>query len=55
VYHDLDDTNKDILNWLETVADIRIHGTTREKLRIVLKRTAILKLFAIESYDISEK
>lgn len=56
VYHDLDDTNKDILNWLRTVADIRIHGTTREKVADRFeKERPFLSLLPLNPYDISEK
>ena len=56
VYHDLDDTNKNILDWIRTVADIRIHGTTREKITDRFeKERSFLSLLALNAYDISEK
>lgn len=56
VYHDLDNANKNILDWLRTVADIRIHGTTREKVTHRFeKERPFLSLLPLNDYDISEK
>ena len=56
VYNDLDETNKDILQWVQTVADIRIHGTTQEKVADRFeKERPFLSLLPLSVYDISEK
>jgi len=56
VFTDLVQTNKDILNWISTVADERTHGTTHEKIndRFARERPS-LGLLPLSVYDISEK
>lgn len=56
VYNDLSETNKDILQWIQTVADIRVHGTTREKVADRFeKEQPFLGPLPLNAYDISEK
>jgi len=56
VYNGLDETNKDILQWIQSIADIRIHGTTREKVADRFeKEQPFLGLLPLSAYDISEK
>jgi transposase len=56
VYNNLDETNKNILEWIQAVADIRIHGTTREKIIDRFeKEQPFLGLLPLSIYDISEK
>jgi hypothetical protein len=56
VYTNLPQTNKDMVVWINTVADERIHGTTHEKVndRFAKERGA-LGLLPLSPYDISEK
>ena len=56
VYHDLSETNKNIIQWIRTVADIRKHGTTKEKVTDRFeKERPFLSLLPLSAYDTSEK
>ncbi len=56
IYHDLSETNKDILQWIRVTADRRNHGTTKEIVADHFKQEQIfLNPLPINSYDISEK
>ena len=56
VFNNLSETNKNILEWISTVADERIHGTTHEKASHRFeKERPFLGLLPRDVYDISEK
>ena len=56
VFNNLTDVNKDIFEWINSVADERIHGTTHEKVidRFEKERMS-LGLLPFSPYDIAEK
>lgn len=56
VYHNLADTNKNILEWMQKTADQRKHTTTHEKINTRFeKEQGLLGALPLSEYDISEK
>ena len=55
-YSTLEQSNKDVMGWLNTVASVRVHGTTRQKVneRFALERPHVGEL-PKRPYDTSEK
>lgn len=56
VFNNIAEASKNILEWIKTVADERIHGTTHEKVADRFeKERSFLGLLTADVYDISEK
>ena len=56
MFNNIVESNKNILEWIKTVADERIHGTTHEKVADRFeKERASLGLLPADVYDVSEK
>lgn len=52
-FSSLEDANQRAMTWLETVANIRVHGTTDEVPNVRLKQENLTPLSFIRPYDIS--
>ena len=56
VFNTIPEATKDILGWIQTVADERLHGTTREKVIDRFEKEQMsLGVLPLSPYDIAEK